>query len=130
MIDLQWDNAAQTILRWDMRGKWTWDEVYPMVDTTNQWIGIGQQSVVVVMNPTDEITYGGYAPPNSISHLVSVSQRLNPLWVQSIFVTTASVGRVIINTAMQLNPRLRGRYLAVNTLDEARVAALARLTQP
>jgi hypothetical protein len=129
MIDVQWDNAAQTILRWDMSGKWTWDEVYPMVDLTNQWATAGGQRLVVIMNPTDEITYAGHAPANSISHLVSLPQRLSPLWVLSIFVTPISVGRVIINTAIQLNPRLRGRYLALNTLAEARLAATQRLAQ-
>jgi hypothetical protein len=47
----------------------------------------------------------------------------------TVIITVAPLGRVILNTALQMRRDLRGRYMAVGTLAEARLRAIERLAQ-
>lgn len=57
---VQWHDAAQTVLRWEFEGAWTWEEFYQAQDEVNALSASVEHPVdiIVVMHPTSAVPAG------------------------------------------------------------------------
>lgn len=75
--------------------------------------------VEFIVNPADEITRKGYAPPNALSRLWDLNKR-SPANVGTTYVIGTPLLKALYGVAMKVYPALSDRYVYVSTLEEAR----------
>lgn len=122
-ITVQWEDAAQSIIRSESSGKWTWEEYHEAVEKVVMLANSVDHRVDLIINTLD----GATAPSGSSMPHYQRAQRIMPDNVRmNVIANTNTFGRVIINTFTRLNNG-KGtlKVMAAGTLEEAR-ALIAR----
>ena len=124
-IQVVWDDAEQTIIRWDFDPEWDWNDYW---EAFSESIRIGEgytKRVDVIPN----ITRTKRLPIGALGAFKSVDTRL-PDFVKLVVVAGSnSMTRMMIKTFAQIN-RIDSWRTAI-TLEEARaIIAEDRQTQP
>jgi hypothetical protein len=116
-IRVEFDNPERTIIRWDFRGRWTWDDWYISVQ---QAIGlrdlvIEKQVVPILMN----FKHSGPLPLGVLPHARATVEFMDP---HDYVVVAQASGyvRSMLAAFYLLNPSFRDRILLADTLDDAR----------
>ena len=115
-IEVEWDNAEQTILRLDFHAPWNWEAYEAAVLKSSQLIGTAAQPVVMIVNgATIE-----QLPQGALSHFRQ-SEFLVPGNLGCICVVNANpLIRLVISTVGKLSPQIGKRLRIADSLEEAR----------
>jgi hypothetical protein len=114
-----WDNEQHTIVRYDLSGKWTWDEFFTAYEDAKMMLAATPYVVHFILNPTDAASRS-HLPPGIVSRIGSVGRTRLPNAGITVAVGSSNFVKSLVNTAARLYPRIRKQYQFVETLDEAR----------
>lgn len=118
-VSLAWDNPEKTILRYDLAGHWTWDEMLTAFDEGTAWLKSLDYTVDFIVHPVDPIAQA-YVPPNSLGHVIRLHGRALPNAGITVMVNTSNTARMLMRLMTALNPKIAARYLLVDSLEIAR----------
>jgi hypothetical protein len=113
-FNLTWENAAQTVLRFESDGTWTWEEYDKAFDQTCELVNSVDHKVNVLFIQSKFTPNGSPIPhvqrttkliPHNVSKLVMVG---GSLFLRSLY-----------EVMVKVNPRLAQQIIFANTLDEA-----------
>jgi hypothetical protein len=114
---VEFDNPERTVIRWDFRGRWTWDDWYVNVQ---QVLALrfevdGKPVVPIILN----FRHSGPLPLGALPHARATVEHMN-LYDFVVVAHASGYVRSMIETFRLLNPSFQHRILMVDTLDEAR----------
>jgi hypothetical protein len=124
-VQVVWDDAEKRALRYDLSGRWQWDEFFPVYNQAVEIIKPLTYDVHFIVNPADDVTRGGYLPPNVLSQIGKLN-KINPPNVGVTYVIGTPVLQVLYDVFRKVYPRIAHKYVHVRSLEEARrlIAAL------
>lgn len=116
-IRVEFDNPERTIILWDFRGRWTWDDWYVSV----QQVMALRQSVNdrPVVPAIISFRHSGPLPLGALPHARATGDFMDPRDYVVIAHASGYV-RSMIEAFRTLNPSFRDRILLADSLDEAR----------
>ncbi|WP_119068239.1 hypothetical protein [Aggregatilinea lenta] len=125
-INVSWDDAAQSILRWEFVGSWTWDEFDAALATTAHQLNAVDHPVTGIC----DFTHSGPLPLNgsAFSYAYRAREVTKPRVSAIALVDTSTYLRSLLKVFCTLHRQQQNRYLLVDSLDEAR--ALLALHAP
>jgi hypothetical protein len=116
-VTVIWDNAAQTMLRFDFARHWTWPDIdhallrsYAMIEALPH-----QDPISMLIVPTSL-----YIAPKTLSEATRALQARHPRIIRIVLVTDYVVLRNMATAFVRLVPSMHGVYFVVSTLDAAR----------
>lgn len=119
-ITLQWDDAEKTRLLLRFDGKWTWEEMYEMIQTIHQHIEGVPHTVHLLM----EWSKSGTVPLNALSHARNMmANKRHPRSGISVMIGINGHIKTMWDVFMKLyGAQFRGKHSfgIVNTIEEAR----------
>ncbi len=68
-VTYEWDNAEQTVMRYDLDATWTWEEARQAM--SESWVLIAQRGVTVDSLATSQSVH---LPPQAMPHLKALTQ--------------------------------------------------------
>jgi len=114
-IRVYWEDADQTIVRYDFEGKWTWDELY-----TAYYEAIAMEtSVTQRVDIILDMRKSGAIPTNALLHMKNFSEKQPPNVGLSIFVTTNAFVTALYGTAIKFYAKIAFYFRLVKTLEQA-----------
>ena len=125
-VQVSWDNDDKTVIRYDLAGRWQWEEFYPKYQQAVEMIAPLDHKVDFIVNPADEVTRRGYAPPNILSRLWDLNKR-SPANVGTTYVIGSPLLKALYSVAMKVYPALSKNYVYVSSLEEARQVTAEKL---
>lgn len=114
-IRVYWEDAEQTIVRYDFEGRWTWDELYVAY---YQAIAM-ENSVTHRVDIILDMRTSSFIPANALLHMKNFSEKQPPNVGLSIFVTTNAFIISLYNTAIKFYAKIAFYFRLVKTLDQA-----------
>jgi hypothetical protein len=120
-VSIVWDDAAQTTIRWDYVGKWTWDDVEGAYHETRALM----ESVAHPVCLIHDLTRSSGLPGGVLTQAYHYTMRLPENWDISVVVVSGMFLEALLSTFTKLYNKLGERYRGAPTLDEAR-ALIAR----
>jgi hypothetical protein len=123
-ITVSWDDDAQTILRWNFVGIWTWDEFEHELAATARRM----EAVPYPVSAICDMTCSGPLPVtgSAISHMWQARQLAQEQLTTAIFVGSSAHVRAIIGLFCTIYRQRRDRYLFASSIEEARALLVAR----
>ncbi|MEO8606614.1 MAG: hypothetical protein ABI690_01930 [Chloroflexota bacterium] len=118
-VQIIWDDAEQTTIRFEMTGKWSWDEFYGSYE--NIW-----DEVTKVGHRVDaiaDVTQTTHVPAGSISRVRSYASKRPENTGIIVFAGANSYLTAIMQTVQNLFKTVMQRSISIRfatTLDEAR----------
>jgi hypothetical protein len=116
-IKVEFDNPEQTIIRWDFRGRWTWDDwdiSVRRVMALRQLVN-DRPVVPAIIN----FKYSGALPLGALPHARATGELMDAR-DYVVIVHASGYMRSMIEAFRLLNPSFRHRILLADTLDDAR----------
>lgn len=115
-IHFSWDDDAQTILRFDMDGRWTWDEFDAKASESLEWRQDRTRPYSVIMNNTAD----AFAPPESINHLKQIMERGGDTMELFVIIGGDRFAKMVGSAFSQVYRHLGKKLVFSNTLQDAR----------
>lgn len=121
-VSVEWDDAAQTIIRWDYVSKWTWDvDVAAAYQNTVALM----QSVSHPVSLIHDLSQSAGIPGGALTQAYRYSTGLPENWEISAVVGSGTFAEALLGVFRNLYGKLGARYYTAPTLDNAR-ALIAR----
>jgi hypothetical protein len=115
VIQVEWANPEQTIVRWRFGWPWTWDEFYTALDQVNAMIdGISGIADSIILPSRSTIL-----PANAISHLRRLINGRHPRHDLIVLVGSSSFVAELLKLSTQFIPSVRDQLHYVGTEEEA-----------
>ena len=114
-IRVYWEDADQTIVRYDFEGRWTWDELYAAYYEAIAMEHSVAQRVDIIL----DMRTSGIIPANALLHMKNFSEKQPPNVGISIFVTSNAFVTSLYNTAIKFYAKIAFYFRLVKTLDQA-----------
>lgn len=114
-VEVNWDNDAQTVMRYDLRGKWTWEEYYVALNRGVEMRRSVTHTVDVIANLTDSVRL----PGSVLTHMRRLSEDRENRGLM-VIVGGGSFVIAMIRIYSTLVKSAQQYVRAVNTLAEAR----------
>lgn len=123
-VSVGWDDETHNAIRFDLVGKWTWDEFFPAFDQASALIDSVEHHVSLIFHPDRAASL--HYPPDMAINTRSINKRRHERMGLSLTVTENSgvVIRTMVRAASAFLPKDRQTQF-VNSLEEAR-AMIAR----
>ncbi len=125
-IQVQFDNPEKTAIRWDFRGRWTWDDWYQAADRTLELRRevLDLPVVAAILN----FTHSGPVPMGLLPHARTAMEMVYP---NDFIVITGGSGylRSLAQTFRLLNPSLRDQVMLADNVAQARQIIAQRLAK-
>jgi len=113
-----WDNDEKTIIRMEIAGRWTWDEMYQASDAGYTML----ESVPHIVYPIIDMRQSQAIPGNAITHASGLMRRQHPRTGMSVFVgantIVVSLWRAFVHVYSLFSREQDFKF--ANSLDEAR----------
>ena len=114
-IHVYWEDANQTIVRYDFEGRWTWDELYTAYYQAIAMENSVTQRVDIIL----DMRTSAFIPANALLHMKNLSEKQPPNVGLSVFVTTNAFVTSLYNTAIKFYAKIAFYFRLVKTLDQA-----------
>jgi hypothetical protein len=114
-IKLYWADEKHTILRYDLRGRWTWWDFYEAFGRAYRMSATVQHRVDMIVNLADS----GPFPGGAFNHLQTLSTRLSENMGLSVAVTSNRVAKKLYQSGCGLYPNVPAFLRLANTVEEA-----------
>lgn len=118
-ISLVWDDAEKRVLRYDIEGRWMWDEMFKAFDEGAALMKDIDYTVNFIVNPLDAPARN-YIPPNSLGNTIRMYNRALPNAGVTVLITTNPTVTTLLRLLTTLNPRIAARYMVAESLEVAR----------
>jgi len=120
-VQVSWDDAAQTIIRWEYVGKWTWNEVSSTFQQVNQMMRAVEHPVSII----HDLTQSTRMPGGALTQAYRFTSALPENWDISVVVGSGAFVESLLDIFRKVYAKLGDHYKNAPTLDEAR-AIIAR----
>lgn len=119
-VHIGWDDPEQMVLRYDLSGRWTWEEFAACYKEGVALIQGRTDKINYIVNPLDSISRN-YVPTSAFIQSLNMS-RGGPQhqWGCTIIVSDSRFLRSIYDMGKRLYPRLTQHYQFADSLEEAR----------
>ncbi len=124
MINIEWANEEQTVIRWHLSDGWTWDEFYAAKAESEAMI----EQVTGVVDGLFVMDNPSYLPAYFLANLRIIVPNSHPRYGITIVVGKQKAMRFIFDCVVRITSRDDLLYL-VNTEEEA-FARIQQLRQP
>lgn len=124
-VSVEWDNEAKNVLRYDLGGRWTWDEFFKAFNDGKDLMAEVTHVVHFIVNPLDTVS-NGYLPPGALTHAHNISRAAPPNAGATVLVGGGPFLKAMYTVGQRLYPRVSNQYKIVDSLETAR-AELAKL---
>lgn len=116
-ITVQWDDEAQTIMRWLFDGKWSWDEYNRAMTESNQQVRSVEHPVDAIM----DLTHSSVLPSNVLSNTHAAREENQPKNIRWIYIVSRQpLLKALINIFGRLYQRFsKGGLSMVDSLEAA-----------
>ena len=116
-IDVEWDNSLQTILRCELKGAWTWEELMDVLPTTRAMVSQMQHivHVIAVFDGTN------HAPMNAFPFIKKAMGNRSPNIGIVLLVNCHPIGKAVIRSFSMVYKNIGSSFAFVDSLEEARV---------
>lgn len=113
---LNWDNDEKTLFRFEMEGKWTWDEYHQIVDEAFQMIRPLDHTVdvIVIGEPRMSLPSG-----SALAQLVRISRVIPNNIGLIVLVTPNGFIKAINRVLFRMSKRVGDMTVLTDTVDEA-----------
>jgi hypothetical protein len=124
-ITVEWDDAEQTVLRYTVKGVWTWQEFYAARDRGRQLVDAAGHAQV---NTIIDMTEGSLFPQNALSHFRNLSEESYPQFQfgKVVIVEDNPFVAILMDMMQRLKPKAMRNFYRARTVEDAR-AKLSRL---
>jgi hypothetical protein len=120
---IDWYDAAQTVIRYDMDMEWTWLEFYKEMEKVDGMMqSVCPQQVDVIVH----LLNARWLKPDTLVHLRNGALNPPPNWGLAVFVGLGRSTRALLATFSKVYPRLSDRYAVAETVEEAYALILSR----
>lgn len=119
-VNIDWLDTEHTIIIYEYRGKWAWDELYKAVEEGVLLGNSVDYPVYLISIQRDEIARD-YVPPNIITHFPNLARRLTPNVAMHLIVLQghASFWRNLAQSIRAMYPRFMRYITLVDSEEEA-----------
>jgi len=115
-VNLLWDDAEKSILRYQYEGKWTWEELHDAIVQAHAIADAIQYRIDVIF----DFTGSAGLPAKPLSHAPSVAREL-PTQTGLVVVVGGTFFSTMLSIFNRVYPHFgsASRYKSAHTLDEA-----------
>jgi hypothetical protein len=125
-IRVAYDNPEKSVLRWEFRGRWTWDDWYQGVQRALELRrAIYEKPCVPAIF---DMKGAGPVPMGLLPHARAAAEMMDPRDYVVIAHASGFI-RSVTETFRLLNPSFRDKVLLANSVEDAR-ALITRLLHP
>jgi hypothetical protein len=114
-VNMLWDDAEKSILRFEYQGKWTWEEVNDTMVKANLELTAAQHRVDTI----HDFTGSSGLPSNALSHASNLSRQIPMQTGISVVTGSSAFINTMLSVFSKVYPQLGSRYKSAHTLDEA-----------
>jgi hypothetical protein len=118
-IDVVWDNDECTILRVEMMGQWSWDDLHDALTTVVEMM---DEEACEQANLIIDVSHATNIPTLALTNVRNLSQRRDPRMNTTVLVGMSDVTRTLLNAFLQVYSVVgrQERYVLVKTVSKAR----------
>jgi hypothetical protein len=114
-VSMYWEDEAQTIMRYDISGRWTWPEFYDALNKVlPEWEKITHRTDTIIKLESIAL------PTDTLRNVRTLSEKQNTSSGLSVIVTTNTLAHVLYNTSRNLYPKVAQYFRMAHTMEEAR----------
>jgi|GEM_PF-3590556 len=113
-ITVDWYDSEQRILKFEVVGSWTWDDLYPQIDRSHE-LAASVAHDKLVHTIFDMLQAAPNIPPNAISHLQKIAENQAPNAGVTVLVTQSRLVHYFYNLIM--GPYQSVLFRSVNKLN-------------
>ena len=121
-VSVSWDNDDKTALRYDFKGRWTWQEFDAATVEAFAMTG----SVPHIVDSISNFEIGAALPPNALFQFRRAMSKAPPNRGITVIVGGSLFIKTMVTTFSRLNKQLGERLLIADTLNQARTLLAAR----
>lgn len=117
-INVKWADESQSAIVYELKGKWTWDELFIAIDEAVQLLDSINHSVNIII----DVSESQYTPPLSVANLRRVANAptmSHPNTQLLILVGANQFIKIMFQVFSRLFPHAASRYRMMKTLEEA-----------
>jgi hypothetical protein len=118
-VAVQWDNPEKTIIRYDLTGRWTWDEFFATYAEASGMLASVEHTVNFIVNPLDYLSQG-YLPAGTLQKTIGLYRNGPPNTGITIVVGAGSFFRSLHGISQRIYPKAAARYKFAISIEEAR----------
>lgn len=124
-IELRWANVEHTVLLYEVRGTWTWAEMYESVVQSHAMMDAHDHLVHSIV----DMSAAGRMGDNPLSHGRRMAGLTHPRSGLTAFVQAPAFMRVVFSTLGRLYPDIKSRIQFVSTREEANALIRERILE-
>lgn len=113
-VEVSWDNAEQTRIRYHFTGKWTWSDLDTAIQTVNALLASVPHRVYILIH-----FEAAQIPNGAITELRQRNARPAPNWGGGVFIGVHPLLRILIENFRKIYPPLAKQYAVASSRDEA-----------
>jgi hypothetical protein len=115
VIRYYWQDDEKTLIRYELEGSWTWDEMYQVLyEAREEILAIDHRvDAIIDLRNTHNV------PAAGLTHIKRVSDLNTPNTVLSVFVTSSGFFRSLYEMAARIHKKVAQHYRIVSTIEEA-----------
>ncbi|MFQ3566133.1 MAG: hypothetical protein SNJ59_03965 [Aggregatilineales bacterium] len=114
-VNMLWDDAEKSILRFEYQGKWMWEEVESAMKQANAELTTVQHRVDTI----HDLTGSSGLPSNALSHASSLSRHIPAQAGISVVTGSSTLINTLLSVFSKVYPQFGSRYKNASTLEEA-----------
>lgn len=114
-IQVQWHDDTRTIVRWDIEGQWSWDDVYPALYEAYALL----DTVDYIVHTIVDVRNSSLLPKGTITHLKNLAARQHPRAGITVFVTGNVFAISVFNVITRLSQQARAIFRLAATPEAA-----------
>jgi hypothetical protein len=117
-IRVIWDSPDKTVIRYDVEGRWTWEEYYTARREARKMLDGVDHSVHFLTNPVDPVSFN-YVPPGFLSKMMTLYRYNQRKTGVSVMIGGPFI-QVMTPLVVRIMPQLSGRLQVAPSLEQAR----------
>ncbi len=121
-VNISWDNGEKTALRYDFKGRWTWEEFDAAALEAFAMTG----SVTHTVDSISNFEIGATLPPNALFQFRRAMSKAPPNRGITVIVGGSLFIKTMVTTFSRLNKQLGERLQIADSLEQARALLAAR----
>lgn len=114
-IEVYWEDEEQTIVRYDFKGHWTWDEFYPVLEKALEMERAKPYRVDVIL----DMRKNEVVPANVLTHLKSIADHQPDNIGISVFVSENRFLLSLFSVGTRFYSRIGHYFRVVSSIEEA-----------
>lgn len=127
-VSAQWDNEEKTVIRYDMQGRWTWDEFYLAYEEAKTMLRSVPHTVHFITQPLDSLS-NGYMPTSALTHIINIYRKALPNSGATVTIGNSNFARAMVSILGRVAPNAANKFLFAKSLEEARLLLAKKIAE-